>query len=62
MIWLLTFDDEKLQIAEALDKYSVGVPAVHWLPWIPQLLNALVRNEGKLVLNLLIQVCQIPFI
>lgn len=56
VLWLLTYDDEKSSLAEAVDKYCVGVPPVQWLPWIPQLLTCLVRNEGKLVLNLLSQV------
>lgn len=56
VLWLLTYDDEKLALAEAMDKYCVGVPPVQWLPWIPQLLVCLVRNEGRLVLNLLSQV------
>ena len=53
VIWLLTYDDEKLALAEAVDKYNVGVPPNQWLPWIPQLLTCLVRNEGKLIINLL---------
>ena len=56
VLWLLTYDDDKLSLAEAMDKYCVGVPPVQWLPWIPQLLVCLVRNEGKLILNLLSQV------
>jgi transformation/transcription domain-associated protein len=56
VLWLLTYDDDKLSLAESLDKYCVGVPPVQWLPWIPQLLVCLVRDEGKLVLNLLSQV------
>ncbi|XP_074658755.1 transformation/transcription domain-associated protein-like [Tubulanus polymorphus] len=56
VIWLLTYDDDKLTLAEAVDKYCIGVPPVQWLPWIPQLLTCLVRNEGKLILNLLSQV------
>ena len=36
-----------------MDKYNVGVPPIQWLPWIPQLLTCLVRNEGKLIINLL---------
>ena len=40
-------------MAEAVDKYNVGVPPIQWLPWIPQLLTCLVRNEGKLIINLL---------
>ena len=56
VLWLLTYDDDKLSLAESLDKYCVGIPPVQWLPWIPQLLVCLVRDEGKLVLNLLSQV------
>ena len=56
VLWLLTYDNEQLELAEAVDKYMTGVPPVQWLPWIPQLLTCLVRNEGKLILNLLSQV------
>ncbi|KOB75140.1 Transformation/transcription domain-associated protein [Operophtera brumata] len=40
----------KNSLAEALDKYSVGVPPVQWLPWIPQLLACLVQYEGNATL------------
>ncbi|XP_028982080.1 transformation/transcription domain-associated protein [Diachasma alloeum] len=56
VLWLLTYDDEKFSLMEALDKYAVGVPPIQWLPWIPQLLMCLVRNEGNVILNLLSQV------
>ncbi|XP_060086157.1 transformation/transcription domain-associated protein-like [Ylistrum balloti] len=56
VLWLLTYDDEKTTLAEAVDKYCVGVPPIQWLPWIPQLLTCLVRNEGRLIINLLHQV------
>ena len=56
VLWLLTFDDDQLQLAEAVDKYMTGVPPIQWLPWIPQLLTCLVRIEGKPLLNLLSQV------
>lgn len=59
VLWLLTYDDEKFSLTEAVDKYVVGVPPIQWLPWIPQLLTCLVRNEGKLMLNLLSQVGRI---
>ena len=55
-IWMLTYDDEKGSLAEALDKYYMGIPPMHWLPWIPQLLTCLVRNEGTHILNLLCSV------
>ncbi|XP_026322829.1 transcription-associated protein 1 isoform X2 [Hyposmocoma kahamanoa] len=53
VLWMLSFDDEKNSLAEALDKYSVGVPPVQWLPWIPQLLSCLVQYDGTVILNLL---------
>eukprot|EP00094_Tigriopus_californicus_P003836 TCALIF_03692-PA protein Name:"Similar to TRRAP Transformation/transcription domain-associated protein (Homo sapiens)" AED:0.01 eAED:0.01 QI:3/1/1/1/1/1/3/160/3083 len=53
VLWLLTYDDENLELASAVEKYNIGVPPIQWLPWIPQLLTCLVRSEGKLVLNLL---------
>ncbi|XP_019851030.1 PREDICTED: transformation/transcription domain-associated protein [Amphimedon queenslandica] len=55
-IWILSYDDEKRTLAEALDKYYMGIPPMHWLPWIPQLLTCLVRNEGSHILNLLCSV------
>ena len=56
VLWLLTYDDDQLQLAESVDKYMTGVPPIQWLPWIPQLLTCLVRLEGKPLLNLLSQV------
>ncbi|KAK9874414.1 hypothetical protein WA026_002761 [Henosepilachna vigintioctopunctata] len=56
VLWLLSYDDEKSSLMEALDKYSVGVLPILWLPWTPQLLNCLVQYEGHVILNLLCQV------
>lgn len=56
VLWLLTYDDDKFSLMEAVDKYAVGVPPIQWLPWIPQLLMCLVRHEGNVILNLLSQV------
>ncbi|XP_067013941.2 transformation/transcription domain-associated protein [Anabrus simplex] len=56
VLWLLTYDDEKSSLTDTVDRYQVGIAPLHWLPWIPQLLTCLVRNEGKLILNLLSQV------
>ncbi|XP_054724829.1 transformation/transcription domain-associated protein-like [Uloborus diversus] len=56
ILWLLTYDDETLQLTEAVDKYSPGVPPLQWLPWVPQLLTCLVRNEGQKMLNIISQV------
>lgn len=43
-------------LAEAVDKYYMGISPGHWLPWIPQLLTCLVRREGTHMLNLLCSV------
>ncbi|CAL1278798.1 unnamed protein product [Larinioides sclopetarius] len=56
VLWLLTYDDEPQQLSEALDKNSVGVPPLQWLPWVPQLLTCLIRNEGRQMLNIISQV------
>lgn len=53
VLWLLTYDDDKGTLMKAVDKYSVGVPPIQWLPWVPQLLMFLVRYEGAVILNLL---------
>uniref|UniRef100_A0A146L0J1 Transformation/transcription domain-associated protein n=6 Tax=Lygus hesperus TaxID=30085 RepID=A0A146L0J1_LYGHE len=56
VLWLLTYDDVNSSLAEAVDKYVVGVPPIQWLPWIPQLLTCLVWNEGRFMLNIISQV------
>ncbi|KAM9426090.1 transformation/transcription domain-associated protein [Pholidichthys leucotaenia] len=55
VLWLLSFDD-KNTLADAVDKYCIGVPPIQWLAWIPQLLTCLVGSEGKALLNLISQV------
>ena len=56
IIWMLTYDDERSTLAEAVDKYYMGISPVYWLPWVPQLLTCLVRREGVHILNLLCSV------
>ena len=56
VLWLLSFDDKDSQLADSVEKYNQGVPALSWLPWIPQLLTCLVRNEGKIIVNILSQI------
>ncbi|CAH1110190.1 unnamed protein product [Psylliodes chrysocephalus] len=56
VLWLLSYDDDNSSLMEALDKYSIGVPPILWLPWTPQLLNCLVQYEDNVILNLLCQV------
>ncbi|XP_048847031.1 transformation/transcription domain-associated protein isoform X2 [Brienomyrus brachyistius] len=55
VLWLLSFDD-KNTLADAVEKYCIGVPPIQWLAWIPQLLTCLVGSEGKPLLNLISQV------
>ena len=45
-----------IYILQAVDKYYNGISPNHWLPWIPQLLTCLVRQEGSHILNLLCSV------
>ena len=33
VLWLLTYDDDKSTLADAVDKHSFGVPPIQWLPW-----------------------------
>lgn len=56
ILWLLSYDDDKSQLMEAIEKYAIGVPPVQWVPWIPQLLCCLVQYQGIVILNLLTQV------
>lgn len=58
VLWLLAYDNENSALMEALDKYAAGVPPLHWLPWIPQLLGCLVQYDGQVILNLLSQVSE----
>ena len=59
VIWLLSYDNSREKLMEALDKYAVAVPPLQWLPWIPQLLCCLVQYEGDVIMNLLSQVARI---
>ncbi|EZA54681.1 Transformation/transcription domain-associated protein [Ooceraea biroi] len=56
ILWLLTYDDDKSSLIDTVEKYAVGVPAIQWLPWVPQLMMYLVRYDGNIILNLLSQV------
>lgn len=55
VLWLLSYDKDS-QLSDSVEKYNQGVPALSWLPWIPQLLTCLVRNEGKIIVNILSQI------
>lgn len=46
VLWLLTYDDEKSSLAEAVDKYCVGVPPIQWLPWWVYMLGSSVTIKS----------------
>ena len=52
----LPHDDDTCQLAEAIEKCSSGVPAIHWIQWIPQLTSSLVRKEGNNIFGILLTV------
>ena len=45
VLWLLTYDDDKSTLAEAVDKYCVGVPAIQWLPWYVSIMCLFTKND-----------------
>ena len=51
VIWLLTYDDDKCTLAEAVDKYNVGVPPLQWLPWLVLPLETFIINFCFLTLQ-----------
>jgi transformation/transcription domain-associated protein len=53
IIWLLTYEESRKEMLDALEKYGQAIPPVQWLPWIPQLLNCLIQYEGEVIMNLL---------
>ncbi|KAI5756423.1 hypothetical protein M8J77_024987 [Diaphorina citri] len=71
VLWLLTYDVQKTPqdsasdkhmnapLMDALDKNSVGMPPIQWLPWIPQLLTCLATSSGNSILSLLTQVSKV---
>lgn len=59
IIWLLTYEETRVEMLKAFENYMLGVPTLNWLPWIPQLLNCLVQYESDTVMNLLNQIAKI---
>uniref|UniRef100_A0A8D8QZ10 Transformation/transcription domain-associated protein n=1 Tax=Cacopsylla melanoneura TaxID=428564 RepID=A0A8D8QZ10_9HEMI len=69
VFWLLTFNAPKLSelhdrttnpsLMDALDMYSVGMPPIQWLSWIPQLLTCLGMSSGLPIKDLLTQVSRV---
>lgn len=56
VLWLLSYDNENSILMKTFEKYSLGFPLLHWIPWIPQLSLCLVHHESNVILNLLIQI------
>ncbi|KAL1465116.1 hypothetical protein WDU94_004709 [Cyamophila willieti] len=69
VFWLLTFNSPKTSepqdrtmnpsLMDALDMYSVGMPPIQWLSWIPQLLTCLGMTSGLPIKDLLTQVSRV---
>lgn len=45
VLWLLSYDNEQHKLTSAAENYNSGVPPINWLPWVPQLLQYLVREQ-----------------
>lgn len=62
ILWLLSFDNQKGDLVELLNKYSGSnreymIPPQNWIVWIPQLLQCLMNNpEADALRNLLVTV------
>lgn len=59
VLWLLAHDDSSQKLMKALETYNSGVPALQWLPWIPQLISCLVQYPGDVILNLLTHIARV---
>lgn len=59
VIWLLTYEETRVEMLKVFENYMLGAPTLNWLPWIPQLLNCLVQYESDTVMNLLNQIAKI---
>lgn len=53
VLWLLSMDDEKGNLAHAFEAHGKQLPIWIWIVWIPQLLTALSRPEAPQVRGLL---------
>lgn len=59
IIWLLTYEETRVEMLKVFENYMLGVPTLNWLPWIPQLLNCLIQYENDTIINLLNQIAKI---
>src|SRR5699024_603569 len=53
VLMLQSYDDESAVLAKTTEKYNPGVPPINWLPWVPQLLQCIVRPEGNHLLSII---------
>lgn len=59
VLYLLTYDEARVEMLKAFENYMLGVPMINWLVWIPQLFNGLVQYESDTIMNLLNQIAKI---
>lgn len=60
VLWLLSYDNDQHKLTIATEHYNPGVPPINWLPWVPQLLQSLVRErDGNQLISIVSQVSKI---
>jgi transformation/transcription domain-associated protein len=59
IIWLLTYESARPEMLKAFENYMMSIPMINWLPWIPQLFNALVQYECDTIMNLINQIAKL---
>lgn len=48
ILWLLSLDNSKKQLAEKFESFKGDTPAWYWITYIPQLINSLSRPEAPI--------------
>ncbi|CAF0894667.1 unnamed protein product [Adineta ricciae] len=47
IFYLLARENENAKLSTCIERYSSLIPVQHWLFWLPQILNKLIRNESS---------------
>ena len=58
ILWLLSMDDSKLNIAKAYDLYKGDIPLWFWITFIPQLLVSLSSKEARFARQVLMKLAK----
>ncbi|KAF7489783.1 Transformation/transcription domain-associated protein [Sarcoptes scabiei] len=54
VLWLLSYDKNDY-FADIIEKFNAGLSPSHWIPWVQQLLQCLVRSKSQTFLNIISQ-------